>query len=111
MRRSSPSTKASPTIAERGGPITSLTRREVGRDAQLVTHEQAKAIHESYPRLSIERELTDAIVAQARRRPEKAPRYSIAAELLRERTTVGITTFEQGAALSRWDAFNGGGPR
>jgi len=95
-------------IAERRGPVTELTRRGVGmdfgRDAAWVTDQQAAAIHAAYPRLSMERALTDAIVAQARERPEKAPRYSIASELLRERTTLGTTTLEQGAALSRWGA-------
>ena len=95
-------------IAERRGPLTELTRRGVGldfgRDAACVTEAQAAAIHTAYPRLSMERALADAIVAQAQNRPEKAPRYSIAAELLRERTTLGVTTLEQGAALSRWGA-------
>jgi HD domain len=96
----------SPGIAERRGPVIVLTRRGVGldfgRDAECVSDEQATAIHAAYPRLSMERAVVDAIVAQARERPEKAPRYSIAAELLRERTTTGLTTPEQGAAHSRW---------
>jgi len=50
----------------------------------------------------MERALADVIVGQAQARPEKAPRYSIASELLRERTTIGTTLLEQGAALSRW---------
>jgi len=95
-------------IAERRGPITELTRRGVGldfgRDADCVSEEQAVAIHAAYPRLSMERALADAIVAQAQNRPEKAPRYSIAAELLRERTTLGTTTLEEAAAHSRWGA-------
>jgi hypothetical protein len=95
-------------IAERRGPVTELTRRGVGldfgRDAACVSDEQAAAIHAAYPRLAMESALTDAIVAQARERPEKAPRYSIAAELLRERTALGTTTLEQGARLSRWGA-------
>lgn len=95
-------------IAERRGPVTELTRRGVGvdfgRDAECVTDEQAAAIHAAWPRLSMESVLTDAIVGQAQARAEKAPRYSIAAELLRERTTVGTTLMEQGAALSRWGA-------
>jgi len=95
-------------IAERRGPVTDLTRRGVGldfgRDADCVSDEQAALIDAAYPRLSMEHALADAIVAQAQARPEKAPRYSIAAELLRERTTVGTTALEQGAALSRWGA-------
>ena len=93
-------------IAERRGPVTYLTRRGVGMDfgggADFVTEEQAAAIHTAYPRLGIERALVDEIVGQAQGRPEKAPGYSIAAELVRERTTVGTTTLERGAALSRW---------
>lgn len=95
-------------IAERRGPVTELTRRGVGadfgRDTECVSDSQAAAIHAAYPRLSMERALTNAIVSQAQTRPEKAPRYSIAAELLRERTTVGTTALEHGAALSRWGA-------
>ena len=95
-------------IAERRGPVTALTRRGVGMDfgggADFVSDEQAAAIHAAYPRLGMERSLVDEIVGQAQRRPEKAPRYSISAELLRERTTVGTTTLEQGATLSRWGA-------
>ncbi len=95
-------------IAERRGPVTELTRRGVGldfgRDVDCVSEEQAVAIHAAYPRLSMERALADAIVAQARNRPEKAPRYSFAAELLRERLAVGVTTLEEGATLSRWGA-------
>ncbi|HEY5049961.1 MAG TPA: HD domain-containing protein [Acidothermaceae bacterium] len=95
-------------IAERRGPVTDLTRRGVGmdfgRDVECVSDAQAALIHAVYPRLSIERVLADEIVGQAQARPEKAPRYSIAAELLRERTTVGTTALEQGAAISRWGA-------
>ncbi len=95
-------------IAERCGLVTELTRRGVGldfgRDVECITDEQAAAIHDAYPRLGMERSLVDEIVGQAQARPEKAPRYSIASELLRERTTVGTTTLEQGATLSRWGA-------
>ncbi|HEY0869317.1 MAG TPA: HD domain-containing protein [Acidothermaceae bacterium] len=93
-------------IAERRGPVTELTRRGVGldfgRDNECVSDQQAAAIHAAYPRLGMERSLVDEIVAQAEERPQKAPRYSIAAELLRERSTVGTTVLEQGATLSRW---------
>jgi len=95
-------------IAERRGPVTDLTRRGVGldfgRDAECVSDEQATAIHAAYPRLGMARSLVDEVVGQAKVRPEKAPRYSFAAELLRERTTVGTTALEEGAALSRWGA-------
>jgi HD domain-containing protein len=95
-------------IAERRGPVTDLTRRGVGmdfgRDVECVSDAQSAAIHAAYPRLSMERSLVEEIVGQAQGRPEKAPRYSIAADLLRERTTVGTTSLEQGATLSRWGA-------
>jgi hypothetical protein len=93
-------------IAERRGPVTDLTRRGVGLDfggdAECVSDEQAAAIHAAYPRLGMARSLVDEIVTQAQGRPEKAPRYSLTAELRRERETTGTTTLEQGAALSRW---------
>lgn len=95
-------------IAERRGPVTDLTRCGVGldfgRDSRCVSDEQAAAIHAAYPRLGMERSLVDEIVAQAQARPEKAPRYTIAGELLRERTASGTTALEQAAALSRWGA-------
>jgi hypothetical protein len=95
-------------IAERRGPVTDLTRRGVGmdfgRDVDCVSDAQCAAIHAAYPRLSMERVLVDEIVGQAQGRPEKAPRFSIAAELVRERTTAGTTALELGAALSRWGA-------
>jgi hypothetical protein len=96
-------------IAERRGPVTYLTRRGVGMDfgggADFVSDEQAITMHAAYPRLGMERSLVDEIVGQAQGRPEKAPGYSIAAELVRERTTVGTTALEHGATLSRWRAL------
>jgi hypothetical protein len=96
----------SPGIAERRGLLCDLTRRGVGldfgRDAEFVTDEQATAIHAAYPRLALATALADEIVAQARARPAKAPRYSIAGELLRERSVSGTTLLEEGAAGSRW---------
>ncbi len=95
-------------IAERRGPVTDLTRRGVGldfgRDADCVSDDQAAAIHAAYPRLDMARSLVDVIVEQGRARPQKAPRYTFAGELLRERDTAGTTALEQGAALSRWGA-------
>ncbi len=93
-------------IAERRGPVTDLTRRGVGldfgRDADAVTEEQARQIHDAWPRLAMATSLADAIVQQAQDRPEKAPRYSIAADLVRERAARGTTGLEEGAAGSRW---------
>jgi hypothetical protein len=95
-------------IAERRGPVTELTRRGVGldfgRDEGCVSDEQAAAIHAAYPRLGMAGSLVDEIVGQAQARSEKAPRYSMAAELLRERESIGTTALEQGAAQSRWGA-------
>ena len=95
-------------IAERRGPVTELTRRGVGldfgRDSECVSDELAAAIHSAYPRLGMAGSLVDEVVAQAQGRPEKAPRYSFAAELLREREAIGTTALEQGAVQSRWGA-------
>jgi hypothetical protein len=47
--------------------------------------------------------LVDAIVEQARNRSEKAPRYSIAAELVRERVLPDpVTTMERQSSAARW---------
>ena len=85
---------------------TEVTRRGVGadfgRDVDFITDPQAAAIHFAWPRHAMATSLADLIVSQAQARPEKAPRYSIAGELLRERTTGGVTTLETGAAASRW---------
>jgi HD domain len=96
----------SPGIAERRGAVCDLTRRGVGvdfgRDAEFLTEELGAAIHAAWPRMAMARRLADAIVAQAQDHPDKAPRYSIAGELLRERTADGDTLMEAGAAASRW---------
>ena len=96
----------SPHIAERRGALALLTRAGVGadfgRDVDHVTGAQAATITAAYPRLDMARTLTDEIVAQALLRPEKAPRYSVAAELLRERAERGCTVMEDGAAAGRW---------
>src|SRR4051812_3705416 len=96
----------SPGIAERRGVLAHLTRAGVGadfgRDVDFISDAQAQELHRTYPRLSMEIALVGEIVAQAQLRPEKAPRYSIAGELVRERTERGTTALEEGAALSRW---------
>jgi hypothetical protein len=46
--------------------------------------------------------LVDAIIAQARVNPAKAPRYSIAGELLRERSAGPATELEEVTAAARW---------
>lgn len=96
----------SPGIAERRGPLAELThlgvRMDFGLLAEIVSDEAATAIHAAHPRLAMARTLTDAIVEQARARPEKAPRYTLPGELLRERTEHGVTAIETATANSRW---------
>ncbi|KUO18858.1 hypothetical protein AQJ91_23190 [Streptomyces dysideae] len=76
----------SPHIAERRGPLTLLTRLGVltdfgeGAIDDPAVREEMERLH---PRLAIERELTGAVVAQALRRPEKAPLHSWPGSLLR----------------------------
>jgi hypothetical protein len=77
----------SPHIAESRGPVTLLTRLGVLSDfgqetiADPAVREEMERLH---PRLDIERELTAAVVAQALRRPEKAPPHSWPGGLLRD---------------------------
>ncbi len=96
----------SPGIAERRGVVCELTRRGVGadfgREVDFIPEDQALAIHAAWPRLEIARSLSDLIVAQAIERPAKAPAYSIAAGMVRERADVGRTGVEAGAAMGRW---------
>jgi hypothetical protein len=98
---------ASPGIAERRGAVAYLTRRGIGIDfgpgSDFITDAQARAVHARYPRLRMVTSLTDEIVRHAARSPQNAPRYSIAAELVRERGQEGHpTTLEQAALTSRW---------
>lgn len=95
----------SPGIAERRGPLAYLTRAGVGADFRgpaAVTDDEAGAIHDAYPRLEMTTSLVDAIVGQAHANPVKAPRYSIAGELLRERAAGSATELEKAAAAARW---------
>lgn len=48
------------------------------------------------------RSLTDAIVEQAAKNPNNAPRYAIPGEFLRERETYGRTRLEHACRNSRW---------
>jgi hypothetical protein len=100
----------SPGLAERRGALCELTRGGVGvdfgRGAEVVTEPQGRAIHAAYPRLAMERSLVDLIVRQARERPEKAPPYSIIAELVRERSTgEGLTLLERTLEFSPWAGY------
>ena len=97
----------SPGIAERRGALAYLTRRGIGIDfgpgSEFITDAQAQAVHARYPRLRMVSALADAIVRHAGRSPQNAPRYSIAAELVRERGPDGRpTTLERAALTSRW---------
>jgi hypothetical protein len=76
----------SPQIAERRGPVTMLTRLGVLADFGASvggSGAQRSAAEARYPRLEIERELSDAVVAQALREPAKAPASSWPHGLLR----------------------------
>ncbi|MER5295625.1 HD domain-containing protein [Streptomyces pharetrae] len=97
----------SPGIAERRGPLCALVHRGTGMDfglgTECVDDATGARIHAAYPRLSMATTLTDEIVAQARRRPEKAPHFTVAGELLRERSTPPYTTWmETHADAGRW---------
>ncbi|MFE7314273.1 HD domain-containing protein [Streptomyces sp. NPDC057555] len=103
----------SPGIAERRGTLCVLVREGVALDfggpagadhLEAITDQQAHAMHTAYPRLDMVRSLTDAIVAQAAKNPNNAPRYTIPGELLRERQTFGRTRLEHTSRSSRWDA-------
>ncbi len=94
-------------IAQRRGPIAALTLAGVsidfGQGSDLLPDRTAAAVHHAYPRLSIARVLTDAIVEHARRAPEGAPPFSMAAELSRQRAAPGhLSTLEDMARSSRW---------
>jgi HD superfamily phosphodiesterase len=75
----------SPQIAERRGPVTRLTRLGVRGDFGLETMAGAEreAIEDAYPRLNVEENLGDAVLEQALRNPQKAPRNSWPASLVR----------------------------
>jgi len=73
-------------LADRMGLLTYLTHKGVftdgGRFAELPPALQAP-VRAAYPRPAGDRSLPDAIVEHARKSPEAAPPFSIAAELLR----------------------------
>jgi len=99
----------SPGIAERRGPLAYLVRAGIGidfgRGTDCVSDVQAAAIHEANPRLSLASSIVEEIVAQCREVPERGPRFSIAGELTRERSTPPhLTQMEQAAPASRWGA-------
>lgn len=71
----------SPQIAERRGPIAMLTRLGVRADFGVASAERS-LVEQHYPRLDVERELADAVVSQALRQADKAPKSSWPASLL-----------------------------
>lgn len=95
-------------IAERRGPVPRLTRAGIVMDfggpvTAFITEEQASAIFTAYPRLSLATAITDCIVGQCRANPAKGHPYTLAGELLRERSTGnGITRMEENTIHGRW---------
>jgi HD domain len=97
----------SPGLAERRGALAYLTRAGIGMDfgrgSEFITDDQARAIHASHPRLRMATALTDEIVRHAARSPLNAPLYTLAGELVRERSQDGgLTSLERAAQASRW---------
>jgi hypothetical protein len=98
----------SPGIAERRGPVAMLTRGGVsidfGINAGIVADEQARHIHDAYPRMAMATAVADAIVAQCERIPAKGPAYSLPGELTRERSAPPhVTRLERAASTARWE--------
>jgi GNAT superfamily N-acetyltransferase len=94
-------------IAERRSTLCQLTSAGIGidfgQDSEFITDVDGAAIHRAYPRHSIATALVDAVVEQARSRPEKAPAYSFAAELVRQRGLPDpVTTLERRSNAARW---------
>jgi hypothetical protein len=93
-------------IAERRGPICALTRGgialDIDADPRVVTDDDARVIHATYPRLGLARELVGAIVAQVHAKPSKAPPYTLPAALVRERDHRPLTGIEEAARSGRW---------
>jgi hypothetical protein len=102
-----------PQIAERRGALCLLVREGLcadfggvlgpGRAPDAVSDEEARAIHEAYPRLSMVSSIVEAMATQAAKHPANGPRYSVAGELLRERgNPPRVTLMEEVALSSRW---------
>jgi len=97
----------SPGIVERRGVVCELTLAGVvvdfGGPSAFISDAAAARIHEIYPRLSIGNALAEAIITQARDKPEKAPLFSMPAQVLRQRATNHhLTEVEQLARSGRW---------
>jgi hypothetical protein len=97
---------SSPGIAERFGVVCDLTLAGVVVDftgAPFISDTTASRIHEAYPRLKIGSALSDAIVTQARDKPQKAPLFSMSAQVVEQRSTAPhITELERIARTGRW---------
>ena len=81
----------SPGIAERRGPVPMLTRLGVRTDffTLQIPDEVRAATEREYPRLGLDHELGELIVAQALKQPEKARGSSWPADLVREHRARG----------------------
>lgn len=77
---------------------------DFGPMTEFIPDDIAGAVHEKYPRHQMAKSLADIIIAQAGDNESKAPRYSIAADLLRQRAADpdGPTDMEQLAGMGRW---------
>ncbi|MFD6158855.1 HD domain-containing protein [Nocardia sp. NPDC060256] len=93
-------------IADRRGTLCLLTRNGIaldfGKDTEFISDEVGAAIHARYPRHAMATSLTDIIIEQATARPDKAPPFSPAFMLLRERAAGQRTLLEHAAELGRW---------
>ncbi len=94
-------------IANRKGPEIALAHAGIGidvggRDLQRLPDGLADAVHEAYPRLGLGPALSDAIIAQAHGKPAKAPPYSLAGQLVRERYPGTLPTWNDMIAAAPW---------
>jgi HD domain len=95
-------------ITEHKGPLCALTyggiMLDFGHTTEFIPDDVATAIHAQYPRHQMAKSLADTIVAQARQKESKAPRFSMIADLLRQRTADvnALTDMEQLAGMGRW---------
>ena len=94
-------------IAERRGPIPLLTRAGIQMDfggelALIVTTEQARLIFDAYPRNKMATCLTDVIVAQIQRKPQKGVNYSLPKVTFDERNSGANSSMEERATKGRW---------
>ncbi|WP_216205297.1 HD domain-containing protein [Amycolatopsis aidingensis] len=94
-------------IAGRRGALCRLTHDGIGMDfgfgVDFVSAADGAAIHRTYPRHAMATTLTEEILAQVPARPEKAPPYSIVADLVRERSQPPHRSgLEREADAGRW---------